>query len=157
MNRLEHVRAVVDRSLLPVADPERLRCGFVHLYGVSATAILLARLRGLDEELAGIAGMLHDLVTYESGDSENHAARSAKRAMEILSELGGFTEGEIACIESSIAHHSDKQTIDGPYDEVLKDADVLQHDLYNPALSAYPGHEKRRHDLRQSLRADVTP
>ncbi len=161
MNRLEQIRTVVDGCLLTTANQDDLRCGFVHLYGVSATAALLARLRGLDEELAAIAAMLHDLASYESGDADEHAGRSAARAVEILKGLGGFTEREIACIESAIAHHSDKEMLHGSYEELLKDADVLQHDLYNSSFPPDPHHKDRRERLRQSLSpgagADATP
>jgi len=151
MNRLERVRSVVDSTLRQVADPEDRRCGFVHLYGVSATATFLARLRGLDEELAGIAGMLHDLSSYESGDPVEHGPRSARRAGEILHDLGGFSEEEIVLIQSAISHHSDKEATHGRFEELLKDADVLQHDLYNPALDAHPRHAERRVRLRREL------
>jgi uncharacterized protein len=101
--------------------------------------------------------MLHDLVTYESGDAKNHAARSAARAKEILSELGCFSEEEIACIHSAISHHSDKASHGGPYEELLKDADVLQHDLYDPSRPPYPGHDMRRLHLRKVFTSEVIP
>jgi len=151
MNHLDQVREVLHALLNRVADPEDRRCGFVHLYSVSATAVLLARLRDLDEEIAGVAGMLHDLATYESGDSANHGPRSAARASEILERLGSFTEEEISTIHAAITQHSNKANVSRLYDELLKDADVLQHDLYNPTLDPYPGHEERRARLRDSL------
>jgi HD superfamily phosphodiesterase len=151
MNRLEEVRAIVDRLLLKISDEERVRCGFIHLYGVSLTAVLLARRRGLLEDVAGTAGMLHDLVSYETGDPENHGPRSAARAAAILRSTGAFSGDEIQTIQSAIAHHSEKNKIHGPYEELLKDADVLQHDLYNPMLAPAPGHEERRTRLRRAL------
>ena len=33
---------------------------------------------------------------------------------------------------SVISKHNDKQAIHEPYDEILKDADVLSHCFYNP-------------------------
>lgn len=152
MDRLESLRLIIDGQLLSLSGDEDKRCGFVHLYGVSATAVLLARLRGLDEELACAAGMLHDLVSYESANPDNHAVRSAERARQILTELGTFASEEIECIASAISHHSDKGAVHGLYDELLKDADVLQHDLYNPALPADPRHAGRRACLRERFR-----
>ena len=150
MDRLERVRQIVDGILSNVPDPEEKRCGFVHLYGVSLTATLLACQRGLDGELAGVAGMLHDMVSYESGDPADHAPRSAERAGEILRETGQFTEAEITIIQSGIAHHSDKASVHGAFEELLKDADVLQHHLYNPQLEAHP---KDRQRLSRLIRA----
>lgn len=151
MNRLERVRQIVDEILHRISDSEDRRCGFVHLYGVSLTAALLARTRGLDAELAGAAGMLHDLVTYESDDPTDHGPRSAERAAGILREAGGFSEAEITMIQSGIAHHSDKAGAHGAFEELLKDADVLQHYLYNPGLETDPQHRERRRRLMQAL------
>lgn len=151
MNRLERVREIVVKLLTRTANPDDKLCAFVHLYGVSATAILLARIRGLDEEIAGIAGMLHDLASYETGDPINHGPRSAARARQILRSISEFSEEEIEHIQSAIARHSDKETVHGPYEELLKDADVLQHDLYNPGLEAHPRHAERMSRLRLTL------
>jgi uncharacterized protein len=151
MNRLERVREQVDGSLHRVEDLEESRCGFVHLYGVSAVAAFLAIRRGLNAECAAAAGMLHDLVSYETGDSRDHGTRSALRAFGILRELGTFSDSEIQIICSAIAQHSDKATVDGPFDELLKDADVLQHFLYNPNLAPAAGHEARRDALYEEL------
>lgn len=152
MNRLEHVRRIVDGILRAVADAEDRRCGFVHLYGVSLTAALLADSRGIDAELAAVAGMLHDLVTYESGDPTDHGPRSAERAVHVLREAGGFTEAEIATIRSGIAHHSDKACVHGAFEELMKDADVLQHFLYHPGEETALRHRERRNRL---LRTDL--
>ncbi|UCF09910.1 MAG: HD domain-containing protein [Candidatus Bipolaricaulota bacterium] len=157
MNRLERVRQIVDSILRDVADPEDRRCGFVHLYGVSLTATLLARERGLDPDLAAVAGMLHDLVSYESGDPADHGPRSSRRARELLRDVDGFTVEEIDAICSAVAHHSDKAGEHGPFEELLKDADVLQHYLYNTRLAPQRGHEDRRARLLEALPALDTP
>jgi uncharacterized protein len=41
VNRLELVRQIVDDIMRRQQDIEEARCGFVHLYGVSATCALL--------------------------------------------------------------------------------------------------------------------
>jgi len=78
--------------------------------------------------------MLHDLSSYETGDSTDHAQRSASRAKDLLTEAGDFSSNEISAITQAISAHSAKDHIDGPVAELLKDADVLQHYLYNPSL-----------------------
>jgi len=118
---------------------------------VSLTATFLAHLRGLDSELAGVAGMLHDVASFESGDPTDHGRRGAERAGDILRESGHFTEAEITIIQSAIAHHSDKASVHGPFEELLKDADVLQRYLYNPQLEAHPRHGERRRQLVTEL------
>ena len=134
MNRLEHVREIVDSLLCQQPDENERRCGFVHLYGVSAICALLASRRGLDAEVCATAGMLHDLSSYETGDSTDHAQRSASRAGELLTEAGDFFPNEISAIAHAISTHSAKDQVDDPMAELLKDADVLQHYLYNPSL-----------------------
>jgi uncharacterized protein len=134
MDRTEQVRQVVDQILRGQPDVDERRCGFVHLYGVAQACALLAPKRGLDAELGTVAGMLHDLWTYKVGDPTDHGRRGALLAREILSDLGCFAEGEIALICEAIARHCTKDQVHGAYDELLKDADVLQHHLYNTLL-----------------------
>ena len=88
MDRLEKLRQEVDALLRQQPDPIGRRCGFVHLYGVSGSCVLLAEIRGLDAELSATAGMLHDLSTYETGDPTDHACHSALRAQQLLAESG---------------------------------------------------------------------
>ena len=133
-NRLESLRHIVDDILHSQPDPEGRRCGFVHLYGVALTAEILAHRRGLNPEVCATAAMLHDISTYRSGDSNNHAARGAVEARQILEQLKLYSREEIDTISEAIRSHSDKESIDSPYCELLKDADVLQHHLYNPEL-----------------------
>ncbi|MGE5654774.1 MAG: HD domain-containing protein, partial [Bacillota bacterium] len=131
MNRLERVRQIVDGILLSQEDIEERRCGYVHLYGVSALAALLATKRGLDADIACTAAMLHDIYSYRTHLTANHAHNSEEDARVILRDLGLFSDEEQRLIRSAIFHHSDKKRIDQPYDELVKDADVFQHYLYN--------------------------
>jgi uncharacterized protein len=151
MDRLEAVRQVVDEILHEQPDLEEHRCGFVHLYGVSATCALLALKRGQDVELCAVAGMLHDVWTYKSGDPADHARLSAREAEQILGELGCFGPDEIAAVCGAIARHSAKAEQDGAMDELLKDADVLQHFLYNPTLPVQEGEQDRLTQILEEL------
>ncbi len=154
MNRLELVRREVDSILLRLASDEDRRCGFVHLYGVSLAATWLAEKRGLDVGLAATAGMLHDLTNYTLGESSDHAVRSSQLASGFLAGLQVFSQEEIATITHAIARHSDKASVDEPMDELLKDADVFHHWLYDPTLAARASHAARRDRLqRESKRA----
>lgn len=133
MQRLEKVRQIVDDICRQQTDAEESRSGFVHLYGVSDTATLLALRRGLDMELAATAGMLHDIWNYKVNDPTDHARLSAIEAWRILEDVGDFSPMEIEQVCHAIAVHSLKEQVDEPFDELLKDADRLQHYLYNPA------------------------
>jgi len=134
--RLEAVRERVDEVLEQLSNPWARRCGCVHLYGVSETAVLLAARRELDPELAAVAGMLHDLSTYKTGDPKGHAQASSQLARELLAETGSFSQHEIDLIATAIGHHSTKEKVHGPFDELLKDADVLQHRLHQARIDA---------------------
>ena len=63
--------------------------------------------------------------------SIDHGKLGSIDAHKILTELNCFTKEEIDVICSAVYHRSDKDVIDGIYDELLKDSDVLQHYLYN--------------------------
>jgi uncharacterized protein len=151
MNRIERVRQVVDEILRGQPDEEERRCGFVHLYGVAQSCALLALKRGLDAELCTVAGMLHDISTYKTGDPTGHGRRGAALAREILSGLGCFAEAEVATICEAIAHHSIKGEVHGTYDELLKDADVLAHWTYNTLLPPIGKERARLAALQKEL------
>lgn len=132
MNRIERVREIVDNTLLHMADVVERRCAYLHLYGVAQACALIAQKRGENVELAVVAGMLHDISAYATMDSADHAHKGAGMAEEIMKSLNVFTEEEIKIVCDAIYNHSDKGMIHTSFDEILKDADVMQHCLYNP-------------------------
>jgi uncharacterized protein len=105
--------------------------GWVHLYGVSTAATLLAWHRGLDADLCAGAGLLHDIYTFRTGEEKDHARYGSLEAVDILRAAGGWAESDITTISAMISRHSDKAAVDGPQDECLKDADVFAHWLYD--------------------------
>ncbi len=127
MSRLKELRTYVDKKLNKIEDEDKRISATAHLYGVSLAAQILAKKRGLDPELAAMAGMLHDLHAYKSGSYEDHAHLGAELAKKILEKLERTTSEENDIICSAIYHHDDKAVIDGPMDELLKDADVMDH------------------------------
>ena len=73
MSRLEELRAYVDKKLNKIDDDDKRISATAHLYGVSLAAQVLAKKRGLDPELAAMAGMLHDMHAYKTGSYDDHA------------------------------------------------------------------------------------
>lgn len=132
MGRMEKVRNYVDAVLRRTGDYEFRKEAAIHLYGVSQACAMIAMRRGEDPELAVIAGMLHDIWTYSRLDSRDHAHKGAGMAREILRSMEVFEEEEIDKICHAIYHHSGKAICQEPFDEILKDADVFQHCMYNP-------------------------
>ncbi len=143
MKRIQVVQECVDRVLQNIDDQTERECAYKHLYGVSQACTLLAMKRKENIELATIAGLLHDIYSYKMSDYTDHAHKGSIIAKEILDSLGIFSSDEITIVSQAISYHSDKKTINSAFDEILKDADVLQHCLYNP-LKNIAEHEKER-------------
>ena len=95
--------------------------------------------------------MLHDLAAYKSGSYEDHAHRSADLARSILTELQLTTTEETEAICSAIYHHDDKAVVDGPLDEVLKDADVMHHCMNDLRKAVKEKEQVRYAALRREL------
>ena len=127
MSRLKELRKYVDAEINKMEDTDKRTSAISHLYGVSLAATMIAKKRGLDPELAAMAAMLHDLHAYKTGSYDDHAHKGAKLAGEILGQLGLTSEEETEMICSGIYHHDDKLVVDGAFDEVIKDADVIHH------------------------------
>ena len=96
---------------------------------------MIAKKRGMDPEISSMAAMLHDLHAYKTGSYDDHAHKGADLAREILGELKLTDEAETDVICSAIYHHDDKLVTDDPMDEILKDADVIDHCLKDSSKS----------------------
>jgi len=129
-NRLEILRNEIDKLIFE-KRPEKSRFFIEHIYSVARYCSLLALKRNLNQELAMTFGMLHDIANINGG-GENHALKGAEQAEVLLKTLGLYNDEEIKIIIVAISRHSDKQAIHAPYDELLKDADVMSHCFYNP-------------------------
>jgi len=137
-NRLEVLRNEVDKLIFE-KQPGKVRYFIEHLYSVARYGSLLALKRKLNPELAMTAGMLHDIYRVTHNTAKDHAVLGAKESAGILKGMGLYSDDEINIITSAITRHSDKASVHTPYDEVLKDADVLSHCFYNPdfTIAAY--------------------
>ena len=133
MSRLKELRTYINHELNRIEDADKRTSDIVHLYGVSLAAVMLAKKRGLDPELAAMAAMLHDLYAYKAGTYVDHAHKGAELAKEILDSLKLTDDAETDLICSAIYHHDDKESTGEPMDELLKDADVIHHCLNDPS------------------------
>ena len=106
MSRLKELRAYVDKKLNKMDDEDKRISATAHLYGVSLAAQILAKKRGLDPELAAMAGMLHDMHAYKTGTYDDHAHLGADLARKILGKLELTTPEETDIICSAIYHHT---------------------------------------------------
>ncbi len=148
MKRIFQLRNEIDKHLEDVKDDDRV-IAIRHLYGVSDICALLALRRNLDSITCTAAGLLHDLWSFKYDIEENHAKPGAILAKEILDDIHSFDKHEIDVICHMIKHHSDKGKVDGEYDELLKDADVIHHFLNEPERKYVKSKVQR---IKRSLR-----
>ena len=151
MSRLKQLRAYVDNELMKMENEGKRNGAFVHLYGVSLAAAMIAEKRHENTELACMAAMLHDISAYQSGSYEDHAHRGADIARKILEEMGLTTPEENDIICSAIYHHDDKLVVDSPMDEVLKDADVIHHTMNDLSKPIKEKEQARYEALRREF------
>ena len=100
--------------------------------------------------ICSVSGYLHDIAAYTTGNAVDHAHRGSEMARQILKEAGIFSEKEIEKICQAIFFHSDKKMENGPLEEILKDADVLQHCLFDPGYVA-----KKEKDRFKKLKKEL--
>lgn len=153
--RLDAARSRIDHIINSIHDEMDRRGAYVHLYGVGLMAALLALKRGYDREIAEMAeitGMLHDLLTYvdRAEDTYDHAHKCADYAKRmVLDELDCFSEAEKLQMYNGIYHHSDKHEKGFWFDEIIKDADAVQHSLRNPMEDFFYSNERIQEIIRE--------
>ena len=143
-NRIEVLRRYIEDIIYSSRKDIRLRSFYYnHMSCVSQFCALIALRRGEDVELATIAGLLHDIHTFVYFDSEKHAKKGSLLAREILTELMLTTDEETDKICSAIRHHSKKSGTFSAFDEILIDADVMEHSLYNATMPPFMKDKER--------------
>ncbi len=145
MGRIKDLQKQVYKILNKMDDDDKRMKAISHLHGVSLSAVMLAKKRGQDPELAAMAGLLHDVYAYKIGSYDDHAHLGAEYAKELLAKINLTSPEETEIIYSAIWHHDDKYNIDAPMDEILKDADVIDHSLSDP-MKEVKDHEMERYN-----------
>jgi len=131
-NRIEVLRAYLEEIFFSSKANMKTRLSLMnHMVSVSQFCAMIALKRGENVELATMAGLLHDIHTFTHLNLEKHAKKGAVMAREILEQLNLTTDEETDMICSAIQHHSKKKGTFPSFDEVLIDADVLEHKLHN--------------------------
>ena len=120
MSRIKDLQKYVHRDLESMKDIEKYAKAMNHLHGVSFAAVIIAKKRGVNSELAAMAGLLHDVYAYKNGSYDDHAHLGADYARKLLLKTGLATPEETEIICNAIWHHSDKDVVDFPLDEVIK-------------------------------------
>ncbi|WP_440118955.1 CHAP domain-containing protein [Paenibacillus sp. QZ-Y1] len=131
-NRLDTVRALVHEMLLVTENISKKEEAWVILFGVSCIASLLAKRREQDSEISSIAGLLHGFYFYKTGIKTFPGPNSADTVRPILRSLQIFTDEELSIILRSIFYQEDNHRVHGPYEEIIKDAILVQMYFQNP-------------------------
>ncbi len=100
-----------------------------HVMLVFQFAVLFALRRGENHELAAVAGLLHDIHTFSTGDSTCHGPKGAEMLARDEECRRMLSSEELASVCQAISRHSAKDRTDAPLDECLKDADTMAHNL----------------------------
>ena len=151
MSRIKDLQKQVHKVLEKIEDEDKRLKAVSHLHGVALAAAVLAKKRGENAELATMAGLLHDLYAYKSGSYDDHAHLGAEYARKLLEKLAVTTPEETDVICAAIRHHDSKAEVDGPMDEILKDADVIDHSLSDPTKEVKVHEVARYVKLREEL------
>ena len=156
MSRVKELQKQVHKVLEKIEDNDKRAKAVAHLHGVALAAVMIAKKRGEDPELAAMAGLLHDLHAYKSGSYDDHARLGAEYARKLLETMKLTTPEETDIICSAIRHHDSKAETDMPMDEILKDADVIHHSLADPTKEVKEHEQEKDADVIHHSLADPT-
>lgn len=118
----------------------------MHAHGVAYFCVMLAKKRGLNTKLAYCMGLLHDWGRISGEDfTSTHGKTGAELIRDQVKDWGDFTDTEQVMLLDALRSHSKKKRLDGPYAEVLKDADLIERvfSLEDLRRGAHPKKEAR--------------
>jgi hypothetical protein len=139
-------RYIVDlllHSNLPDSERESSICWELkHQASTFQFAKILALKRGLPVDICALGLLLHDINSVMYGSYKDHAHSGTPIALQILRKMGSFSDEELDQISCIIYNHSDKHVwTNDPFQEIGKDADVLDTFLYEGAFDFYLGNK----------------
>ena len=135
MNRVMKIQGLlfdeIDRfaKLIPERDASPLY-EKVHAVGSGKIGYLLGLQRGLDPDLASIVATCHDYGRIVTGKQEGHAEAGYEPVRKFLAETGLLSDEEVEIVAKATKNHSRKSEIGTAYEEIAKDADVLDYHQY---------------------------
>lgn len=142
MKRLNQILTLLLDEVLNSSIDKRdqpLEWSINHMFSCSQLAKLLAHKRGLNIELSGIAGAIHDLAIIRTGIFKDHGPLGAPMVKEFLEnynsnfgqETGEIREEEIELIVTATNLHTNKKNYsDDKFVELIKDVDSLDRFLH---------------------------
>lgn len=122
----------------------------VHASSCAQIGRLLAQKRGVDLELAALACSIHDIGRWYTGKQKDHAFFGEEPVRKFLASYS-LEEKEKEEIIQAVIHHSEKDKVGSPIEEIVKDADILDCYLHGDEISK-PFHVVRLEKIREELR-----
>lgn len=156
MDRIKYIMEYLNKHLIMlnntgfVFDDESFD-EMIHSYGVAYFCASAAYSKKLDVEIAFIIGLLHDIGRIIVDDyTKGHGLSGSIIAERFLIDSGLFDIEEIEIICSSISKHSKKNKIHNDYDEILKDADLIERLFF--MHDKRENHEVKRKRISQQIK-----
>ncbi len=141
MNRYEKLKEFFFQSIDEHCHGIYKQKAMFHSLQVSTLCQMIAINKHLDIELAMIIGLFHDFSQFINHSSFDHSSRSQMLLSPHLQDDFSIQEQQIIC--TAIKNHSDKQRIDDPYSELVKDADILAQYFNEPDIILNDVSQKR--------------
>jgi len=149
--RLDSVRFIVQDMIMSIPSEIRKQESCVQLYGVSAFAAMLAMKRRLNQELAAIAGLLHNYYFYKTGIPDFPGPNSSEAVRPLIRDMNILSKEEQTTILRAIFYQGDRSSIHGPYEEIVKDACLLHFYFQDMGSSAAPQDVARLRNVLHEL------
>lgn len=153
INHMEEIYALL--NALEQEEKERdypIAWERVHATSCAQIGRLLAMERGVEMELAALACSLHDIGRWYTGlqaDHAHHGEVPIRRFLEKSSLPSEMKENVV----QAVIHHSEKENIGTPLEEIVKDADILDCYLHGDKFTK-PFHVSRLEKLLENLNLD---
>ena len=158
MGRAEKIKKAVEKDIVQRFEKDKIRRGQLldelnHLNGVVMLSKHLAMERGYDSDLAAVAAALHDVGrSLLDVPGKPHAREGARKAKAMMKAQGGFSQREMETVIGAIQTHNRKgKTGHGPYNELLKDADLLARYFEDPDQVFGPNKTRRLFRLKREI------
>lgn len=142
VERVNRIISMLFEEMKLLSDDERdlpIVWNVMHMYSSSQLAKLIALRRGMDVELAAIAGGIHDIAVIVTKKTNGHAKKSEIYVRELINKYNNkwredleiVTKEEENLLVNAIINHSDKETYsEDKFIELLKDVDSLDRYLH---------------------------
>jgi len=148
--KIQIILETIDNIFSKLDSAKRITA-YSHSISVAQNCAMLASKRNLDIEIAWIIGYLHDIYSFTTDIQDYHAISGAAQLRPILRNAKVFNSDEATLIMNAVMYHSEKSSIHGEYDELLKDADTLNHYTSNLGKQVEISEKRRIKKLSDEL------